>query len=129
MKYWKLVSGIISIVVFLVIMFQSCVTGLANALEFNSSDTSAGGGIWIAFNLLVAGITSTCVWKTTGRGADVALIILFGFAALIGFTNLGTFEDLEVWSWWAAICSGMAFISFCLPRKKKDDSSLKTEND
>ena len=118
MKYWKLVSGIISIVVFLVIMFQSCAAGLVNALDDTSTDTSAGGGVWVAFILLVAGITSTSVWKLNSRGADVALIILFGFAALIGFTNLGTFEDLEVWSWWAAICSGMAFISFCLPRKK-----------
>ena len=127
MKIWKLVSGIISCVVFIIITFQSCATGVVNAIEDNSSDTSAGGGIWVAFILLVAGITSACVWKVKSRGADVALIILFGLAALVGFSNLGVFGDLEVWSWWAAICAGMAFISLCLPRKK-EDKTPKTED-
>lgn len=128
MKIWKLVSGVISIVVFLLITFQSCAVGIVNALEDNSADTSAEGGVWVAFILLVAGITSVCVWKVKNRGADVALIILFGLAALMGFTNLGRFEDLEVWSWWAAICAGMSFISMCLPRKKEDQHSIKTED-
>ena len=127
MKVWKLVSGIISCVLFLIITFQSCATAVYTTLDEVTSDTSqysddtsAGGGIWVAFILLVAGITSSAVWKTTSRIADVALIILFGFAALMGFANLGVFGDLEVWSWWAAICAGMAFISLCLPRKKND---------
>lgn len=128
MKIWKLVSGIISCVVFIIITFQSCATGVVNALDDNSSDTSAGGGIILAFVLLVAGLTSACAWKSTSRGVDIALIILFGLAASAGFANLGVFTDLEVWSWWAAICAGMAFISLCLPRKNEDKQTPKTEN-
>lgn len=127
MKIWKLVSGIISMVVFIIIVFQSCATGVVNALDDNETDTSAGAGIWLAFILIVAGITSACVWKEKSRWADFALIFLFGFAALMGFSNLGTFTDLEVWSWWAAICSGMALISMCLPRKK-EEKPAKTED-
>ena len=128
MKVWKLVSGIISMVVFIIIVFQSCATGVVNALDDNDADTSAAAGIWVAFILLVAGLTSACVWKEKSRWADFALIILFGFAALMGFANLGTFTDLEVWSWWAAICTGMAFISMCLPRKKEEKPAPKTED-
>ena len=44
MKVWKLVSGILSIVLFGVVMFQSCAAGLVISLEENTSDASAGGG-------------------------------------------------------------------------------------
>lgn len=118
MKIWKLVSGIISIVVFIIITFQSCATSVVNALEENETDMSAEGGIFVAFSLLVAGIVSACVWRNASRGADVALFLLYGIAALLGFMSLGTFGDLEIWSWWAAICSGMAFISSFMPRNK-----------
>ena len=121
MKIWKLISGIFSCVAFIIIAFQSCATGVVNAIEDNSADTSASGGIWVAFILLVAGITSACVWKVKSRSADVGLIFLFGLATLVGFINLGVYEDLEIWSWWAAICLGMAFISLCLPRKKEEE--------
>ena len=35
MKIWKLVSGILSIVLVLFVLFQSCAAGLGNALEAN----------------------------------------------------------------------------------------------
>jgi len=121
MKIWKLVSGILSIVMFIVIIIQSLATHVLNVMEENAKDTSAGGGILVAFALLVAGITSACVWKYKGRGADIALIILFGLAALFGFNNLGTFGDLVVWSSWAALCAGLALISLFIPRDDDDD--------
>ena len=82
MKVWKLVSGIISMVVFIIIVFQSCATGVVNALDDNDADTSAAAGIWVAFILLVAGLTSACVWKEKSRWADFALISSNGFCQL-----------------------------------------------
>ena len=35
MKTWKLVSGILSIVLFVLVTFQSCAAGLSNALQEN----------------------------------------------------------------------------------------------
>ena len=35
MKTWKLVSGIISIVLFAFVMFQSCAAGISNSLAEN----------------------------------------------------------------------------------------------
>ena len=37
MKTWKLVSGIISIVLFAFVMFQSCAAGISNSLAENAS--------------------------------------------------------------------------------------------
>lgn len=125
MKIWRIVSGIISIVVFIIIIFQSCATSIVNVLDDNTSDTSAGAGIWVAFVLLTAGIVSTSLSKNTSRGADIALMLIFGLAALIGFTNLGTFGDLEVWSWWSAICAFVSFLTMWIPKKDKTEQVTK----
>ena len=52
------------------------------------------------------------------RGMISSAIIVV-LAYLFVFMSLGIFSDLEIWSWWAAICSGMAFISLFMPRNKK----------
>lgn len=111
MKIWRLVSGILSIVFFFIIAFQSCAAGFVNKLENNNHDTSAAGGIIVAFGLLVAGIVATALWKDKSKGRDIALIVLYGLTALMGFANQGTFRDLVIWSSWALICAIMAVIA------------------
>jgi len=114
MKIWKLVSGILSMISFFIISFQSCAVGLVNAVEDNKGDTSDAGGIVVAFGLLVAGIVTTALWKKKSKGGDISLIILYGLTALMGFANLGTFRDLVIWSSWALICAIMAAIALVL---------------
>lgn len=111
MKIWRLVSGILSIVMFLIISFQSCAVGLVNVVEDNAEDTSGSGGMFVAFMLLVAGIVSVSLKNNSNKGAAIALSILYGAAAIIGYSNLGTFADLAVWSSWALICAIVAVIS------------------
>ncbi len=101
-------------VLFLVITFQSCAVGLVNVVEDNKDDTSGAGGILVAFGLLVAGIVATALWKNKSKAGDIALIVLYGLTALIGFANLGTFGDLVVWSSWALICTVMAAIALVI---------------
>lgn len=114
MKIWKLVSGILSIVMFIIITIQSCATGVVNVLENNKHDTSDSAGVFVAFLLLVAGIVSVSVWKLKHKGGDIALIVLYCIAALYGFSNLGTFTDLVVWSSWALICAILPAISLAI---------------
>ena len=45
MKTWKLVSGILSIILFVFVSFQSCAAGISNTLEANGE---AGGSAGIA---------------------------------------------------------------------------------
>ncbi len=121
MKIWRLVSGILSMVLFLIINFQSCAVGVVNAVEDNKDDTSGAGGVLVAFGLLVAGIVATALWKKNSKGGDIALIVLYGLTALIGFANQGTFGDLVIWSSWALICAIMAAVSLILHSRSYDE--------
>ena len=47
MKTWKLVSGILSIILFVVVSFQSCAVGIGNTLSENG-EVGGSGGIILA---------------------------------------------------------------------------------
>ena len=51
MKVWKLVSGILSIILFVLVMFQSCAAGVSNSLEENG-EVGGSAGIIVAIMLL-----------------------------------------------------------------------------
>ena len=104
---------------FLIVTFQSCAVGLVNAIDDNKEDSSGAGGIFVAFGLLIAGIVATVLWQKDSKGGDISLIILYGLTALIGFANLGTFEDLAVWASWSLICAIMAAITLVRRSKSK----------
>lgn len=110
MKTWKLVSGILSIVLCVFVLFQSCAAGAANALAENG-ETSGSAGMLVSIFMIAGGIVSIVTRKGSKKG-DIALIVLFAIAALIGFTGAGTvFTDLYVWSTWCIICAVLALIS------------------
>ena len=106
---------------FLIISFQSCAVGFVNAVEDNKDDTSGAGGILVAFGLLIAGIVATVLWKKKSKGGDIALIVIYGLTALMGFSNQGTFSDLVIWSSWALICAIMAVVAYMLHSKANND--------
>lgn len=109
MKVWKLVSGIISMVLFGLVVFQSCAAGVSNALEQNG-ESSGTAGIIVAFLMLAGGIVSVATRKAVGKGGNIALIVLFGLAALVGFTNYGSYSDLAIWSGWCVINAVIAVV-------------------
>lgn len=117
MKTWKLVSGILSCVLFAFVAFQSCAAGMVNAIEANGK-TSGSAGLLVAILMLAGGIVSIATRKSTKNGASVALIILFGFAALVGFSGHGNYSDLVIWSGWCLINAALAVVT--LIRNKKD---------
>ena len=87
MRVWKLVSGILSIILFAVVMFQSCAAGVVNALEDNGG-ISGSVGVIVGILMLAGGIVSIATRNKTGKGHDIALIVLFGLAAVFGFASL-----------------------------------------
>ena len=105
MKTWKLVSGILSTVLFLVVAFQSCAAGVADAIA------GQGGGILVGILMLSGGIVSISTRGSQKKGGDIALIVLYGLAALIGFAGFGIYKDLIVWSIWCLVCAALAFVS------------------
>lgn len=121
MKVWKLVSGILSIILFAIVSLQSCAAGIANTLEDNG-EVSGSAGLFVAIFLLVGGITSIATRKSTGKGGNIAIIILFGLGALIGFTMHGSYADLEIWSGWCLINVVLAVIAMATKTKKEENT-------
>ena len=95
MRTAKLVIGIISMVLFGFIVFQSCATGVVNVVEGNN-DASGSAGMFLALGMLIAGIVGVATLKSKVGGMTAGAF--YTIAALIGFANLGTFSDLIVWS-------------------------------
>lgn len=93
MKTWKLVSGIISIVLSVFVVFQSMMAGLANALE-ESGQSSGSAGLVVSICMLCGGIVSIVSRKNNSKGSNITLIILFGLATLTGFVLAGNYSDL-----------------------------------
>lgn len=120
MKVWKLVSGIISIILFVIVTFQSCAAGLSNALEANG-EVSGTAGAMVAVFMLAGGIVSIATRNAKGKGGNIALLILFGLAALIGFANYGSYSDLAVWSGWCLVNAVLAVVAMLTGKKKNAD--------
>ena len=92
MKTGKLVIGILSIVLFLLVSLQSCAAGLANTLAENG-EVSGSAGFVLALGMLVAGIVNIC----TRKGGYVAA----GFhilPALFALPSAGSYSDLYIWA-------------------------------
>lgn len=120
MKVWKLVAGILSIILFALVSFQSCAAGVANSLEENG-EVSGSAGIMLAVLMLAGGITSIATRKSEKKGGNIALIILFGLASIIGFANYGSYSDLAIWSGWCTINAVLAIVALILDRKKGNE--------
>ncbi len=118
MKIWKLVAGILSIVLFFMVVMQSCAAGLSNALEGNG-EMSGTAGLFLAILMLTGGIVSIATRKSEKKGGNIALIILFGLAALIGFSGAGSYGDLVVWASWCLLNAMIALIVLVVPKKQQ----------
>lgn len=116
MKTWKLVSGILSIILFLIVSVQSCAAGVVNAIEENGQ-TSGSAGIIVAIMLLSGGIVSIATRKSNGKGGNIALIVLFGIAALVGFTMAGNYSDLVIWAVWCLVNAALAVVALVKGKK------------
>lgn len=109
-------------ILFVLVAFQSCAAGVANALEDNG-EVSGSAGIIVAILMLAGGIVSVATRKSEKKGGNIALIILFGLAALMGFANYGSYSDLAIWSGWCLINAVLAVVALITGKKKVADST------
>ena len=123
MKTWKLVSGILSILLFAIVAFQSCAAGVVNAME-NNGGSSGTIGMLVAILMLAGGIVSIATRKAKGKGGNIALIILFGLAAFSGFAGHGNYGDLVIWSAWCLINAVLALIAMMKGNKKIEEDDM-----
>lgn len=91
MKSAKPVLGIISIVFFIIITVQSFITGIVNAIDNNTRNTSGGVSVLPVFAMLVSGIA-----VRSSKGDGITVGIYYVISAIISFVNRGTFGDLII---------------------------------
>lgn len=106
MKTWRLVSGILSIVITLIVFFQSNLV----AVFGGSNKTEGGAGIIFALFLVAAGITSIATRKNITKGSKVALFLLYGIGAIIALASANIYKDLIVWGSWSVLCAVIALL-------------------
>ena len=110
MKVWRLVSGILSIVLAVFVFFQSTIASVGEQLA-SASTNNGGAGMIVSILLLAGGIVSIVVNKSTSKGAAIAITIIFLLAGLIGVTNSSYYGDLLIWGIWCFVCGFFGFIS------------------
>lgn len=116
MKVSRLVIGIISIVLFLLIAFQSCAAGISNTLEDNG-EVSGTAGLMLALCMLIAGIVGICC-----RKLKIGTFVAGGFYAvggLLGIANVGSYSDLKIWSVLSFIFAAVFIVTAILQKEKR----------
>lgn len=122
MRTAKLVIGIISIVLFFIIMFQSCAAGFLDAVKKDGSVSGFAGAV-TGFCMLIAGIVGIATRDSKGGGITAGIFYLLG--GLIGFSSAGRFADLNIWAG-IAILFAIIFLFGSMGMKKAGDV-VKTE--
>lgn len=100
MKTAKLVIGIISMVLSVFVLFQSCAAGLVNSLT-GSGASSGSAGLLVAACLVIAGIIGVATRNQLKQGGTLTAAGFYLAAALIGATLAGNYRDLTIWAYLA----------------------------
>lgn len=101
MKTVRIVIGVFSFILFIIIAFQSCAAGMVIALSENTKDMSGAAGFWLAVFMLAGGIVG--IATNNSKSGGVTAGVLYAVGAVLGFASRGIFGDLVVWSIIAAI--------------------------
>ena len=117
MKTWKLVSGIISIIISVVIYHQSNQFSALETFSGAKSSISMYGYV-AAMLILSSGIVSISTRESEKNGGNYAMIIMFLIAAYIGFSIRNVYQDMLLWAGWSIICI-ITTIAACGPKPSK----------
>lgn len=115
MKTGKLVVGILSCVLFIFIVLQSCAAGAAEVLG-GSDGGSGSAGLLTAFCMLAAGIVSIATHNTIHGRGSIAAAVFYALAGVIGICLHGIYEDLIIWG---ALCLIFAVLEIIFYSKGK----------
>ena len=116
MKVTRLVIGIISFVMALIVTFQSCFAGLGNAMEDNG-EVGGSAGVILAVFAIVAGIIAIVTRKGEGKGPFVAGAFYLA-GGIIGLAMAGSYADLKIWGV-ACIIFALVFIIGTIVEQKR----------
>ena len=106
----RLIIGILSIVLFFAMIFQSCVVGTLNVIS-SSGDTGGTQGLFAGLFILVAGIVGVATRNSLSKGGPIATGIIYWIAACCTIGGSEVYGDLMIWGILAAVF-GFVFV-FC----------------
>ncbi len=92
----KLVLGILSIVLSMVVMLQSCAAGVSNAL-LDNGETSGTTGFLVALNLLITGIIAIAARKSVSKVPWIIATVLLWLNYFYGKVLSESYSDLVIW--------------------------------
>ena len=113
----KLVLGILSFFLFVLVMFQSCAAGLGNALADNG-EVSGSAGFLCAVNLLVSGLIAVIARKSVKKAPMIVAGVLLWLNLFYAKIMAGSYSDLVIWGYLSFIFG--AVYLFSVMRTKKE---------
>ena len=119
----RLIAGIVSILLFCLIMFQSCVVGAGNTLLGNQDTGGTQGGLTGA-SYLIAGIVGIATRNSRSKGGPIAAGIIYWMGAVCTVGGSQVYGDLMIWGILAALF-GLLFV-FCGIRTNGELKDKKT---
>ncbi len=120
----KKVIGIISIVLFAIITFQSCAAGVANALE-NSNSVSGTAGFMLALCMLIGGIIALV--SKLNKGITITSLVFYALGGVVGIANIGKFADLKIWSILSFIFAALLLFDLIKNKAKYNNKEVKAK--
>ena len=102
MKVVKIIIGIISIILTIIVFFQSCAVTIKDVLADEGGTGDGTIGIIAAIFMLLAGIIATTAWNS--RGGSIACTFFYTLAGIFTVTLQGDSEPKV----WGAVCFGFA---------------------
>lgn len=111
----RLAIGILSILLFIFVSFQSCAVGLGEAL--GSEGTSSANGTIVAICFLVCGIVGIATRNSKSKIGPIITTVLYWLGALMTVGTGTTYADLPLWG---ALCFafGVVYLICSIKTKK-----------
>ena len=110
----RLIIGIISIVLCLIILIQSCAAVIGNAIADNG-EAGGTGGLILSIFMLISGIIAIAARKS--KGGTITSTVFYAVGAVIAFASAGSYKDLIVWGVVSAIFAVLLIISLFMKEK------------
>ncbi len=107
----RLVIGILSIILSVFMIFQSCAVSFGEAL-LDTGTVSGASGIISAALVLAAGITAIASRNAVSRGGPIACAILYGLCAFMCAVFAADFPDLKVYAIVSLVAAAVFLLSF-----------------
>ena len=112
----KLILGIIAMVLFVLVTFQSCAAGLGKAVV-NNGEVSGSFGFLSALNLLFSGIIAVAARKSNKKTPWIIAAILLWLNLFYAKIFGGSYSDLEIWGF-ISFAIGVFYLLSCVHTPK-----------